>query len=47
MSDQIENRVIDAKSRGIYEAPGLALLHICYERLLSLFTTRTPPISTR
>src|SRR6266536_3108815 len=35
MSDQIENRVIDAKSRGIYEAPGLALLHICYERLLS------------
>ena len=35
MSDQIENRVIDAKSRGIYEAPALALLHICYERLLS------------
>jgi argininosuccinate synthase len=35
MSDQIENRVIDAKSRGIYEAPGLALLHIGYERLLS------------
>src|SRR4029079_13794612 len=35
MSDQIENRVIDAKSRGIYEAPGLALLHIAYERLLS------------
>ena len=35
MSDQIENRVIDAKSRGIYEAPGMALLHICYERLLS------------
>jgi argininosuccinate synthase len=35
MSDQIENRVIDAKSRGIYEAPGLALLHIVYERLLS------------
>jgi argininosuccinate synthase len=35
MSDQIENRVIDAKSRGIYEAPGLALLHVCYERLLS------------
>jgi argininosuccinate synthase len=35
MSDQIENRVIDAKSRGIYEAPGLALLHAAYERLLS------------
>jgi argininosuccinate synthase len=35
MSDQIENRVIDAKSRGIYEAPGLALLHATYERLLS------------
>ncbi len=34
-SDQIENRVIEAKSRGIYEAPGLALLHIGYERLLS------------
>jgi argininosuccinate synthase len=34
MSDQIENRVIDAKSRGIYEAPGMALLHIAYERLL-------------
>ena len=35
MSDQIENRVIDAKSRGIYEAPGMALLHLCYERLIS------------
>jgi argininosuccinate synthase len=35
MSDQIENRVIEAKSRGIYEAPGLALLHIGYERLLT------------
>ncbi len=35
MSDQIENRVIDAKSRGIYEAPGMALLHLAYERLLS------------
>lgn len=34
-SDQIENRVIDAKSRGVYEAPGMALLHIAYERLLS------------
>ncbi len=35
MSDQIENRVIEAKSRGIYEAPGMALLHIAFERLLS------------
>ncbi len=35
MSDQIENRVIDAKSRGIYEAPAMALLHVAYERLLS------------
>ncbi|MEY3396314.1 MAG: argininosuccinate synthase [Actinomycetota bacterium] len=35
MSDQIENRIIEAKSRGIYEAPGLALLHIAYERLIS------------
>jgi argininosuccinate synthase len=35
MSDQIENRVIDAKSRGIYEAPGMALLHAAYERLLT------------
>jgi argininosuccinate synthase len=35
MSDQIENRVIDAKSRGIYEAPGMALYHVAYERLLS------------
>src|SRR6186997_3295714 len=35
MSDQIENRVIDAKSRGIYEAPGMALIHLAYERLLS------------
>jgi len=35
MSDQIENRVVEAKSRGIYEAPGMALLHICYERLLT------------
>ena len=34
VSDQIENRVIEAKSRGIYEAPGMALLHIAYERLL-------------
>ena len=35
MSDQIENRIIEAKSRGIYEAPGMALLHICYERLVN------------
>ncbi len=35
MSDQVENRVIDAKSRGIYEAPGMALLHLAYERILS------------
>ncbi|HVU79467.1 MAG TPA: argininosuccinate synthase [Gaiellaceae bacterium] len=35
MADQIENRVIEAKSRGVYEAPGMALLHIAYERLLS------------
>ena len=35
MSDQIENRIIEAKSRGIYEAPGLALLHVAYERLVT------------
>lgn len=35
VSDQIENRIIEAKSRGIYEAPGMALFHIAYERLLS------------
>src|SRR5207237_3859687 len=35
MSDQIENRIIEAKSRGIYEAPGLSLLFIGYERLVS------------
>jgi argininosuccinate synthase len=35
MADQIENRIIEAKSRGIYEAPGMALLFIAYERLLS------------
>lgn len=34
-SDLIENRIIEAKSRGIYEAPGLALLHVAYERLLN------------
>ncbi len=35
MSDQIENRIIEAKSRGIYEAPGLALLFLAYERLIT------------
>jgi argininosuccinate synthase len=35
MADQIENRIIEAKSRGIYEAPGMALLHVAYERLVS------------
>jgi argininosuccinate synthase len=35
MSDQIENRIIEAKSRGIYEAPGLALLFVAYERLVT------------
>src|SRR3954451_24030857 len=35
MSDQIENRIIEAKSRGIYEAPAMALLHIAYERLIT------------
>lgn len=35
MSDQIENRIIEAKSRGIYEAHRMALLHIAYERLLT------------
>jgi argininosuccinate synthase len=35
MSDQIENRIIEAKSRGIYESPGIALLHIAYERLVT------------
>ncbi|MDR2974844.1 MAG: argininosuccinate synthase [Propionibacteriaceae bacterium] len=35
MSDQIENRIIEAKSRGIYEAPGMALLYIAYERLVN------------
>jgi len=35
MSDQIENRIIEAKSRGVYEAPGLALLFIAYERLIT------------
>ncbi len=35
MSDQIENRIIEAKSRGVYEAPGMALLYIAYERLVT------------
>ena len=35
MSDQIDNRIIEAKSRGIYEAPGMALLHAAYERLVA------------
>jgi argininosuccinate synthase len=35
MSDQIENRIIEAKSRGVYEAPGMALLHTAYERLVT------------
>jgi argininosuccinate synthase len=35
MSDQIENRIIEAKSRGVYEAPGMALLHAAYERLIN------------
>ncbi|MCB1754468.1 MAG: argininosuccinate synthase, partial [Gammaproteobacteria bacterium] len=35
MSDQIENRIIEAKSRGIYEAPAMALLYVCYERLVN------------
>jgi argininosuccinate synthase len=35
MSDQIENRIIEAKSRGIYEGPALALLHLAYERLVT------------
>jgi argininosuccinate synthase len=46
MSDQIENRIIEAKSRGIYEAPGLALLFIAYERLSPASTTRTRSSST-
>ncbi len=35
MSDQIENRIIEAKSRGVYEAPGMALFHLAYERLIT------------
>ena len=40
MSDQIENRIIEAKSRGVYEAPGMALLHIAYERLVYRYSQR-------
>ena len=46
MSDQIENRVINAKSRGIYEAPAMALLHLVYERLLSAIHNEEPSTST-
>jgi argininosuccinate synthase len=47
MSDQIENRIIEAKSRGIYEAPGLALLHIAPTSAWSpASTTKTPSSST-
>ncbi|NCX09700.1 MAG: argininosuccinate synthase, partial [Actinobacteria bacterium] len=46
MSDQIENRIIEAKSRGIYEAPGLALLFIAYERLVySIINTQGKNLS--
>src|SRR5579884_3704893 len=41
ISDQIENRIIEAKSRGIYEAPGMALLHIAYERLVTAIHNET------
>ena len=42
MSDQIENRIIEAKAAGVYEGPAIALLHIAYERLVSArSTTRT------
>ena len=50
MCDQIENRIIEAKSRGIYEAPGMALLHIAYERLVERDPQRghaSPPTATR
>ena len=43
MTDQIENRIIEAKSRGIYEAPGMALLYIAYERLVSGIHNRAVP----
>ena len=42
MSDQIENRIIEAKSRGIYESPGMALLFIAYERLVTAIHTEDP-----
>ena len=49
MSDQIENRIIEAKSRGIYEAPGMALLHAATSASSARSTTRTrsPPTTTR
>ena len=50
MSDQIENRIIEAKSRGIYEAPGMALLHAAYERLRQRHPQRghrSPATTTR
>jgi len=45
MSDQIENRIIEAKSRGIYEAPGLALLFIAYERLITGIHNESPNLT--
>jgi argininosuccinate synthase len=46
MSDQIENRIIEAKSRGIYEAPGMALLFIATSAWSPASTTKTPSSST-
>jgi argininosuccinate synthase len=46
MSDQIENRIIEAKSRGIYEAPGMALLHAPTSGWSTRSTTRTPSPAT-
>ena len=46
MSDQIENRIIEAKSRGVYEAPGMALLHIAYERLVFTMKIRLSNIAS-
>jgi argininosuccinate synthase len=46
VSDQIENRIIEAKSRGIYEAPGMALLHLAYERLVSAIHNEGPSTTT-
>ena len=44
--DQIENRIIEAKSRGVYEGPGMALLYIAYERLISAIQTKAPSRTT-